>query len=111
MLLDLEQVIDNTGGDRDLVVNIAKIFIKRHKEQLDVIKDSIEVRDGEKLWRSAHTLKGTVSYFLVDSINSAVKELEQHGRKNDFEGVKEIFTEFENLVNELVVVLKSEFSI
>ena len=110
MQLDIEQIIDNSGGDKDLVESIAKIFINKHQVLIDDMIKATQDKDCEKLWRTAHTLKGTVSYFLVDNINQLVKDIEIGGRSGDVEQCStDKIEELQSLVSELVASLNESF--
>ena len=83
MQLDLDQMIDNNGGDKELVAKIVKIFVNKRQSLMDDMLSAAQDKDCEKLWRSAHTLRGIVSFFLVDNINNLVKEIELDGKSGD----------------------------
>jgi len=107
--VNVEQIIENSGGDRELVVSIVRIFLKRYRDIMAEIQTSIENSDAEKMWRAAHTMKGTVSYFLVDEILSRVKEIERIGRTGTVDGTLQIFNELSSFMDQLVASLTDSF--
>ena len=107
MQLNIKQIIDNNGGDRDLVESIANIFLNNHQMLIDNILDASQNNDCDKLWKAAHTLRGTVNYFLVDDITKLVEEIEQNAKSGNIDKCSSCkVEELVSLISELATSLK-----
>ena len=57
------EVLARVGGDRELLVEISRLFVDDAPAHLQKIRVAIEARDGESLRRAAHGLKGAAANF------------------------------------------------
>ena len=78
--LGSKEILDNFGGDAELFGRIAAIFVKSASRQLYDMRDALARGDSEALWRSAHSLKGSVGYFSKDAALRLALRLEMIGR-------------------------------
>jgi two-component system, sensor histidine kinase and response regulator len=80
-----DRVLARVGGDRQLLVEISKLFVDDAPRHLEKIREAIEQRDGESLRRAAHGLKGAAANFEADGVVSAARTLEEIGRTAAFD--------------------------
>jgi two-component system sensor histidine kinase/response regulator len=85
-----DRVLARVGGDRQLLLEISRLFVDDAPGHLRRIQEALDARDGESLRRAAHTLKGAAANFdasrLVDAARS-LEELGRTGKLSDAEGV------------------------
>jgi signal transduction histidine kinase/DNA-binding response OmpR family regulator len=73
-------VLARVGGDRQLLVEISKLFVDDAPRHLGRIRQAIDDGDAESLRRAAHALKGAAANFEADGVVSAARSLEDLGR-------------------------------
>lgn len=82
--VDYAGALANVGGDHDLLVMLIGVFLEDSQRLLQDMQDALERRDGPKLQRSAHSMKGSFGYFAAEKGIQAAKRMEDHGREGDF---------------------------
>jgi CheY-like chemotaxis protein len=80
-----EQVLARVGGDRQLLVEISRLFVDDAPGHLAKIQQALETRDADMLRRAAHALKGAAANFEADSVVAAARVLEEIGRDGRFD--------------------------
>jgi HPt (histidine-containing phosphotransfer) domain-containing protein len=58
--IDLETALERTGGDRELLAQIAVVLLDAGPRQLDALGAALARRDAGGAHRAAHTLKGSL---------------------------------------------------
>jgi HPt (histidine-containing phosphotransfer) domain-containing protein len=79
-MLKLHVALERVGGDRELLQEVAKLFLDDCPRALTEIRTAIEGGDAKRLEREAHSLKGSVANFGADSVVEAAYDLETMGR-------------------------------
>jgi CheY-like chemotaxis protein len=74
--LDLDALIENFDGDRELVSMLAGVLEDSCSCQLSEMNDAVTRGDAEGLARAAHKLKGSVANFCADAAVDAANRLE-----------------------------------
>ncbi len=69
------------------------------------IHRAIETRDSKLLRRTAHTMKGSITYFGAEPLARAASALENLGRIESFEGVPQMLTTFEQELTRVLAAL------
>jgi two-component system, sensor histidine kinase and response regulator len=82
-VLDKTAILDRVGGDTELLREIIALFLEDCPRLLSEIRDAFQQGDGERLEKSAHTLKGSVSNFAAEAAVQAALKLETIGRSRD----------------------------
>lgn len=80
--LDLPAVLERVGGDKDLLREIAGIFLEEYPSLIGAIRSAVADNDAPRLERAAHALKGSISNFGARPATAAAFELESVGRHN-----------------------------
>ena len=62
--VNLDFVLEQSGGDMALMNELIELFLDRAPGQLDCVRDALKRGDAHVAERSAHTLKGSISHFL-----------------------------------------------
>jgi PAS domain S-box-containing protein len=91
LILDLDQVIDTTGGDEQLFKELIQIFLQSYADQIKDIKEAIEKNDDRELEVKSKNLKEIAGSLGANSIFSLADELEKMGKDNNMENVKKTF--------------------
>lgn len=78
--LDRTKVLERMGGDRDLLKEIAGLFVSECPRMLSDIRDAVKDGDAEALHKAAHALKGSVGNFAAEAAVQAALRLETMGR-------------------------------
>lgn len=67
LFLDKEFILENMGGDEDLFVDMAQMYVDEHKEYLHNLEHALSGNNSEKLRHEAHTLKSLFATFADDA--------------------------------------------
>jgi CheY-like chemotaxis protein len=89
-VIDWKGVKECLGGGAEELPEFTGVMKKEASILLANIRGAIETRDSKLLGRSAHTLKGAVSYFGVETLVQAALDLENLGRSGSFDNSTEL---------------------
>lgn len=84
--LDWATALAHVDGDRELLRELAAMFLEDYDRLLNEARNSILQRDPATLERAAHTLKGRLAFFGVRLAHAQVVELETMGRTQALAG-------------------------
>ncbi|MFH1733639.1 MAG: response regulator [bacterium] len=99
-------LLDNFSGDRELLLEIAEIFLETHTELITSIQSAIDQNDATTLDQAAHSLKGAVSNFGLQEATEAAFKLEQMGREGNLEGAAFQFDQLKIEIDKVVRLLE-----
>jgi HPt (histidine-containing phosphotransfer) domain-containing protein len=105
--LNKHAVLDRIGGDESLLGEIAIIFLQEYPELMSEIRAAIASGDAARLERSAHSLKGAVSNFCVQSATQAAFQLETMGRRGELQSAPGALRALEQQITALGRALSS----
>jgi protein-histidine pros-kinase len=71
------------AGDEALFAELVPIFLENCPRELHELHEALNARDGARLARAAHALKGSVGCFGPSAALELVREMEQAGRNQD----------------------------
>ena len=83
--------LEGLGNDTDLARRLIDLFLQDSVRLLEEINQAIAARDPERLRRSAHTLKGSVSNFPAGPARDSAARMERLGFDGDFAAAQETF--------------------
>ena len=63
-LVDWDVARDVVGGDSELLASVVEAFLQEAPQQMAAIYRAIDAADAKTLGRAAHTLKGSLRYFV-----------------------------------------------
>ena len=98
-LVDTEMLLKAFDGDWDFLEDVVEVFLSDYPNLLDNLRQASADNNPDALMRAAHSLKGMLKNFQVDSAADVAFELEQKGKQADFDGVPEAI---ENLAGQIV---------
>jgi HPt (histidine-containing phosphotransfer) domain-containing protein len=81
-VLDLELALSRVGGDKQLLREIAVLFMEECPRAIAEIQAAVASGDAAKLENAAHALKGSVANFGARNAVETSFSLEQMGRTN-----------------------------
>ncbi len=99
--LDLDQALETVDGDRDLLRELALIFLAGLPGQLSRIQKAARAGDFQSLEAEAHSLKGAVATFGAERAREAARRLEILGREQGSSPADEALVELESALKAL----------
>lgn len=96
-----DEALVEVGGDRQLLVTLAEIFLAEYPKELKSIGVAIEQGDCAGLLQAAHTLKGELATFSAQTAMEAAWELECMGRNCDLAAAPTTLTALTEALNRL----------
>ena len=100
-VLGSNEILENFGGDAELLEKIAGIFVKSSSQHLYDMRDALACGDREALWRSSHSLKGSVGYFSKEAAMRLALRLEMIGRSGELARAHEAYDALEAEIGRL----------
>lgn len=79
-VLDREALLEQAGGDPELVVRLIELFAEDRAETLDAIQEGMASADAKRVERAAHRLKGSLGTLAAPAAHAAALRLETIGR-------------------------------
>ncbi len=101
MMLNRQLALERVGGDEDLLVEIARLFLDECPRLMGHIQEAIDAADTRRLEREAHSLKGSVANFGAEPAVAAALELEMIGRSGNLGGAREGFRRLSQSIDAL----------
>ncbi|PYQ61313.1 MAG: hypothetical protein DMF58_05355 [Acidobacteria bacterium] len=98
---DGDTIIEAVGGNVKLLARVRDAFTSQSPRLIDSMRDAIEQRNWDELYRSAHTLKGAISNFGMGEALDAATQIERAGRDADFSRAASLLPSLESSVHEL----------
>lgn len=77
---DRARVLDFAAGDKSFLTNLVALFADTSPRQLSAIREALEAKSGQALYRAAHQLKGSVSNFGAANAYALAGQLESLGK-------------------------------
>ena len=104
--IDWQAAWANLEGDRNLLSELALLFLDDLPKQLEAIHSAVEQHQGHDLERLAHRLKGSVGNFAAKPAFEAASRLEQIARQGDFSQVTPAVNVLESEIRRLQSALE-----
>ncbi len=83
-VIDFPAVLERVEDDRELLGELARLFLEELPERLSLIADRLASRDAKGLQAVAHALKGSAGNLAAIAVYEAAKQLEHSGRTADW---------------------------
>ncbi|MFT5085887.1 MAG: signal transduction histidine kinase/DNA-binding response OmpR family regulator [Candidatus Latescibacterota bacterium] len=104
-IIDIEQVLEKVGGDRELLRQVIAVFLENAPAQLSAVGEAIANGDQSALHRTAHTLKGSLANFTVGEPYEVAFKLETMGSQGDWETAEAVYALLKEKVEKIKVAL------
>ena len=98
-------------GDPDIIVEVGGLFIKHSPSKISAVSQAAESGDAKGLQIAAHSLKSSSAYIGAMRLSALSKELEQMGRSNTMDGVKDKARMLEAEYMRVMTALKTEIEL
>lgn len=99
--IDLEELLERTENDRDLMNDLLSIFKEEFPQRLQALREAVESLNASRVVMEAHALKGMLSNLAAVEPAMVVAELERLGRNNETSKFPQSFSHFEAIAKEL----------
>ena len=80
-VFDLATLDRQTGGDRDLQIEVVRMFLEDCPSRVEAIRAAVADGDAVRLRATAHALKGAAAYLSATFVVDAAAHLERIGRE------------------------------
>ncbi len=98
MVYNRELALDRVGGDEELLDEIVELYLGEYPALLSEIQKSVQSGDAPGLYRSAHTLKGSLGTLGAEEAHQRALELEISGRSAQLAEAPTMLKDLENLL-------------
>jgi HPt (histidine-containing phosphotransfer) domain-containing protein len=105
--VDLDIALTRVDGDRQLLAELAAVFLQDYPRLRSEAQQSILQGDHSGLERAAHTLKGRLAFFGISKMHEQVAALEMMGRMNDLSRARQVLAEIETEMEDILLELES----
>lgn len=96
--MDLETALHRVGGDRELLAEVAHIFLDGWPQQRADLRAAARASDSDGLFRSAHRVKGTAANLAADTIATIAETIERRGATESLDGIEREIDRLERAV-------------
>jgi CheY-like chemotaxis protein len=100
------EALERLGGDEALLRELCGIFLDEAPKLLAKLHDALTAQDAETVQRTAHSLKGEVSYLGATMLAKLARQLEDMGHERHLEGAAEVLPRLEQELGKLCDALK-----
>jgi HPt (histidine-containing phosphotransfer) domain-containing protein len=102
--MDLQEMLAQFD-DKELLAEVAELFLKIYPQQLQGIRAAIDSNDARSLERTAHSLKGAAANFGAKEVAARALRLEHMGHEGALQGAQSAAQELEEGLEQLAAVL------
>lgn len=83
-MIDYQELMYRVDGNKELLKQIIKLFLKTSPVLIMRIEDGIKRNDGRQVQHAAHLLKGMIGNFAAHSVMETAKAVEEKAKIDDF---------------------------
>ncbi len=98
---DETEALRRTRGDRLLLAELIEIFLEDSPQHLRTAEDALARGDAPALQQAVHTLKGSMTTFVLEDRDDAVHRLERTAREGELTDARELLSELERDLTKL----------
>mgnify|MGYP002713143907 CR=1 FL=1 len=99
--VDWVSLLQAMGGDRDILVEVARLFLEFGPDQVLAVEEALSHGDAATLRSTAHRLKGSLAQLHVDSATEHAAELEQYGQRGELGPARGLWLTLREEVNQI----------
>jgi len=93
-LVDWERAFETVGGDRQLLCDLIKVFLKDRDSMVGNIARAISEKNDKELRLSSHSIKGALSHLGARETALLATKLEEMASAKELDDVEAVFEEF-----------------
>ena len=75
-VIDFDKAVNNFMGNKDVVIDSIKVFMRKIPEQLSALKNALEKNDFKTIKDEAHSIKSSALNLEIAKIGENARELE-----------------------------------
>jgi CheY-like chemotaxis protein len=105
-IIDKDELLKQIGGNEESLKEIVELFVVESEKLLLKIREAIANKAPSDLQRAAHTLKGSIRLFGLESPAAAALRLEIMGRDNNLVGAEQALLDLNKEVEQLIMKLR-----
>jgi HPt (histidine-containing phosphotransfer) domain-containing protein len=110
--MDLDVALSYVGGDIQFLAELAELFLQDYPRLMDEMRHSILQGNHSDLERAAHTLKGRLAFFGLNTMRDKAFGLEMMGRErnatNTIHALAEIESAMEGILPEFTSLVREQ---
>ncbi len=99
-IFNKDELLNRTGGDKELLEELLNLFVKNFPDQLQALKQALQHNDIEQVTHQAHTIKGASANMGAYALKNAALSMETAGKDNDpvlaQAALKQLYSDFDN---------------
>ena len=99
--LNLEEALERTGGDRELLAEVAQMCLDDMPGMLGEIRESLSQSDALALRKAAHKLKGSLVALAAEDASEAAHSIEVMGAEGHLDRAAEALAALEGEIERL----------
>jgi len=112
MIYNLDKINEMAEGDQDFVVSVISVFLEEVPEDLENLKNAIEERNFEQVYKMAHKIKPNVDLLGMEQTRTTAFEIETLGKSDaNLAIIEEKFPLLKNDVEQVVAELQKDFNV
>jgi HPt (histidine-containing phosphotransfer) domain-containing protein len=100
--IDLAAVLEQIGGDRALLVEMAEIFVAEYPERVTTLRDAVRSGRPADIEFAAHALRSAVQFFRAEPAGALAHDLEARARAGDVAGSPALLARLEREMDRLL---------
>ncbi len=106
--VEKEELLRRMGGDRGLVAEVVKVFLDTYPDLLAELSLAAAEREGERLWQTAHSLKGSLANLAARGASELAAEIERLARQGELDRAAGLVPRLREMVERVADVLREE---
>jgi HPt (histidine-containing phosphotransfer) domain-containing protein len=104
--VDVATLMTIVGGEKDLMMDLGRIFRQDYPKQVEVLREAIRQGDKRGIEHIAHSLRGALATIGATTARSLAYELESMGQTSQLERAQSVFHKLEAELGRLVTFLE-----
>ena len=109
-VFDLSSALETVGGDKEIFVEIADLFLDGLTDSIAGIRDGIARNDANAVEQAAHSLKGSVGNFGARRSYEIAYRLEVLGKNGKLAESEDAISELQREFRDLEIAMKDTLS-
>ncbi|MGS2740147.1 Hpt domain-containing protein [Sinomicrobium sp. M5D2P17] len=112
MPYSLKKLEELSDGDRDFIASVVSVFIEETPSDMEELERAVQEEDFDAIYRHAHKIKPNADLLGMEETTSLIRTLETQAKEHaDISGIKEMYTEVKEQVEEVIRELKTDFAL
>ena len=108
-IFDKDEIIEKYLGEKEIVIDVLKVFTAKVENQLKIIMNAIDSNEFDKIKFEAHSIKGSAYNItaknlgdIAFSMEKAAKDFDIDKIKSDYELMKENFNKLKEILSSTI---------